>query len=585
MIHGRHLYVILLLISLAGCHSQTIRNNPTLSGTTGKQIQNAPALFRDVAQETGLIFHHSTGATGAFYMPEVSCGGVALLDFDNDGDLDVLFIQGGRLDGDKSVAQLLAPFPKDQKSGCRLYRNDLKETGKLHFTDVTEKSGLDFKGYGCGVAVGDYDNDGLPDVYITGFEHNALYHNLGHGRFEDITAKSGTDPKAWSTSASWVDYDGDGKLDLAVANYLNYNVKENKKCYSATGEQDYCGPSSFTGVSARLYHNDGGGKFHDVSAESGIASLAAPGLGMVCADMNADGIIDIFIANDGKPNHLWLNTGKGKFVEKALQMGLALNQQGSTQANMGIALGDADGDGNDDLLITHIVGEGVVYYRNEGKYGYRDASQESGLLQPTLQTTGFGTDWLDYDNDGKLDLFITNGAVKREDGKSGASNLYLHHDQLFHNEGSGKFLDVSNIAGPDFAKLGIGRAAAFGDLNNDGNTDIVTVYADGEARLLLNQGVGGASGLDIKLVGVKCNRMGLGARVGVTTTDGLKQWRRCRTDGSYQSSSDPRVHFGLGSKNKLKSIEVIWPDGSHEVRSASSVSGSLTFQQGLGIVQ
>ncbi len=547
------------------------------------QASNKP-LFREVAAEVGLKFMHTSGATGAYYFPETAGGGVALLDYDNDGDLDILCVQSGFLDTSKPASAALVPLPGDAKKGCRLFRNDFKETGKLHFTDVTETSGIHYAGYGMGVAVGDYDNDGFPDLYITGFGHNALYHNEKNGTFRDVTQASNTDDDRWSTSAAFVDYDNDGRLDLVVVNYVDYTTKENKLCYSEAGENDYCGPNSFIGLPTRLFRNLGNGKFQDVTLESGIGAANGAGLGVSCADFNADGRIDIFIANDGAANHLWKNRGNGKFEEAGLAQGVALSDQGYPQANMGVAVGDYDNDGSEDIFISHLMTEGGILYHNEAGHGFLDATAKVGLLLPTRLFTGFGTEWFDYDNDGWLDLFLTNGSVKRLPSQHDKPYPFYQTDQLFHNEDEGKrFRETTAEAGAAFQLPAIGRGAAFGDLDNDGAVDIVGMDNNGPVRVYHNEAAAGNHWISVRLEGTKSNRMGLGAMVTVLRKGQKPLSRRCHTDGSYCAASDSRVHFGLGKDGAIDAVEVRWTDGAKERWNAPKSDGDLSLKQGTGL--
>ena len=560
---------LVFLICLAFAGSLSCRQNRRAGGPLPASSSSGSLdalLFRDVAGETGLRFQHYAGATRQMYLPEIMGSGVALIDYNNDGALDVFLVQGGLADPHSNRGDIL--FPPGQKPGCRLFRNDLLRDGKLHFTDVTEKAGLSSLriGVGMGVAVGDYDNNGFPDLYVTGYGHSLLLHNNGNGTFTDVTKQAGVGNDGnWATSAAFCDYDRDGKLDLVVANYVNFTVAGNQKCYAASGALDYCGPISYKPVSARLYHNLGGGKFADMTQVSGIGKKRGAGLGVACADLDGDGWPDIFIANDQTPNALWLNQRNGTFREVAALTGSAYSATGFPQANMGLAVGDVDNKGSEDVLITHLATEGIMLFRNDGKANFYDASVETRLHDPTLPFTGFGTDWLDYDNDGFLDLFITNGAVAAEEKQRGTSWPFLQSNQLFHNEGAGRaFTDVSALAGADFRVWGVGRGAAFGDLNNDGRVDIVVNNNNGPVRLLLNEDASHNHWLGVRLQGARANRMGIGAKVALIRKGQPTLWRRCHTDGSYLSASDARVHFGLGTNADIQAVRIRWPDGRSE---------------------
>ena len=355
-------------------------------------------LFREAAQETGLNFHHFTGGTGEFYMPEIMGAGGALFDYDNDGDLDAYLIQGAMLDDKKKPGEAKFPPPKDWKPGNRLYRNELIPSGKLRFTDVTEKSGAGGAGYGMGAATGDYDNDGDVDLFVSNFGPDALYRNNGNGTFTDVTREAGPpaslDDPRWSSSASFVDYDRDGDLDLFVCNYIDFTIKGNKRCFAPTGEPDYCSPASYRPALDRLFRNEGGGKFVDVTQSSGIGAAYGPGLGVTCADFNGDGLIDIYVANDGAANLLWINKGDGKFEENGLISGAAYSADGVARAGMGVTAGDFDNDGDEDLLATNLTKEGSTLYRNNDKGQFDDSTIEFNLAQASFLSTGFGAGWV-----------------------------------------------------------------------------------------------------------------------------------------------------------------------------------------------
>ncbi len=355
----------------------------------GRTHGAAPPLFRDVAQESGLRFVHFTGSTGEYFMPEIMGAGGALFDYDGDGDLDVLLLQGTMLDEGKTPAQARFPPAPGQPAGARLFRNDrVREPDgryRLRFTDVTEKSGLRFLGYGMGVAVGDYDNDGHPDVYITAFGPNALYHNNGDGTFTDVTRAAGVGDPRWSTSATFFDYDGDGDLDLFVANYLDFTIAGNKTCFDSVGARDFCSPSRYRPVPGRLFRNDGGGRFTDVTESSGIAKAFGPGLGVVAGDFDGDGRLDLYVANDGAASQLWLNRGNGAFEEQGLLSGTAFSAEGLPQGSMGIAAGDFDGDGDEDIYVTNLPREGSTLYVNQGQARFQDLTTWPAVSVPAAE--------------------------------------------------------------------------------------------------------------------------------------------------------------------------------------------------------
>lgn len=541
-------------------------------------------FFHEAAEEVGLAFHHFAGTSGQYYMPEIMGAGVALFDYDNDGDLDVYLIQGTMLDPTQDARSTRFPPPPGWKPGNRLFRNLLSETGKLTFVDVTERAGIGHVGYGMGVAVGDYDNDGFQDLYVTNFGHNVLYHNNGDGTFTDVTVKAAVDDPRWSTSAAWVDYDHDGRLDLFVANYLDFTVKGNKQCYASTGERDYCTPKMYQPVPARLFHNRGDGTFEDLTEEAGIGAAIGPGLGVVCADFDGDDWPDIYVANDGAAAHLWINQRNGTFKERGLLSGTANNGEGAPQAGMGVAAGDFDNDGDEDIFKTNLTHEGSNLYINDGHGNFYDASAEFGLLQSTFPYTGFGTEWFDYDNDGHLDLFVANGAVNRIESMRGSPYPFNQNNQLFRNAGDGKkFREMTGVAGPAFGLSEVSRGAAFGDINNDGAIDIVVANNNGPARLLLNQArsLNHNHWLLIRLEAAYGNRFAMGAKIELRLR-GRKLWRRAHTDGSYLSANDIRVHFGLGEDTKIEKLIVHWPDGRREAWDRLEVDRIVTLHQGTG---
>lgn len=540
-------------------------------------------LFRDAANEAGLNFQHFIGATGEFYMPEIMGAGAALLDYDNDGDLDVFLVQGTTFDEGKKP---VFPLPPGWKPGNRFFRNMLVETGKLQFEDVTEKAGVAHIGYGMGAAVGDYDNDGFQDLYLTNVGSNVLYHNNGNGSFTEATREAGVDDPHWSTSAAWVDFDGDGYLDLFVCNYVDFTVRGNKRCYAPTGDLDYCTPVAYRAVPSRLFKNLGNGKFADVTESSGIGSAYGPALGVLCADFNGDGKTDIYVTNDTAANQLWLNQGDGAFRDGALEAGLAYSMAGLPKAGMGVTADDVENDGGLVVLVTNLSRESATLFRSDGKGLFDDVSAQYGLGEATYNFTGFGVQFLDYDNDGRLDLFIANGAVTLVESLRGTPYPYGLTKQLFHNEGKDRrFREVSALAGPVFQISEISRAAAFGDLDNDGAIDVVVANNNGPARLLLNQVGPRQHWLEVRLQAAKGNHFGIGARVGVLRNGQEPLWRRVHSDGSYLSASDVRVHFGLGEKPDSATVQVQWPDGSRETWDKLGADRIITLRQGTGRAQ
>lgn len=541
-------------------------------------------IFKEVAEQVGLKFQHYNGMTGKFYLPEITGSGGALFDFDNDGDLDVFLVQGSVLEPNVKPGNTLFPWRGADQPQGKLFRNDLV-TGKarrdLSFTDVTRQSGIKTTGYGMGAAVGDINNDGLPDLYLSNLGSNQMFLNKGDGKFVDFTRESGTDDPRWSTSASFFDYDRDGWLDLMVVNYADFSVGNSPDCYAATTARDYCTPRVFRSPGNRLLHNKGNGIFEDVTIAAGVSKEFGHGLGVVAADFNDDGWIDIYVANDGDANQLWLNQKNGAFSNEALLAGAAVNRNGQTEAGMGVDAGDLDGNGTNDIFVTHLMDETNTLYVNLGEAVFEDRTREAGLGMPGRRFTGFGTAFFDYDNDGWLDLFIANGAVqllpdlirKKDPFPLGQPN------QVFHNTGKGAFVEVTDwVNGP--AELSeVSRGAAFGDVDNDGDTDILVTNNNGPARLLLNQASNSNHWIGLRLVG-KSGRDMVGAQVEVVVSTDTVLRRRVKADGSYLSSSDPRVLVGLGKASRVESVRVRWPDGATEEWKAPSVNGYLTLKQG-----
>jgi hypothetical protein len=534
---------------------------------------NDSAVFEEVAARVGLTFVYRNGADGHYYMPEVMGAGAALFDYDGDGDLDVYLLQGQSLD---------PATRRDPTRTHQLFRNELAETKSLRFTEVTGGSGLGGTSYAMGVATGDYDNDGDPDLYVTAFGANALYRNNGDGTFSDVTAAAGVDEDRWSTAATFVDYDRDGDLDLFVVNYLDFSTAANKQCFDPGGSRDYCGPRSFRPAPDRLFRNDGGGRFTDVTEAAGISKADGAGLGIATGDYNADGWPDLYVANDATPNQLWVNRKDGTFVDDGPLAGVALNAGGRPEGSMGIASGDYDRDGDEDLFVTNIIGETFALYTNDGHGGFDDTRVKAGLARPTAGFTGFGTDWIDYDNDGWLDVFVANGAVNIVEGLRGEPVPYRMRNLLFRNLGTGEFAETSRQAGPAFGRAEVSRAAAFGDIDNDGDTDVLVTTNTGPVRLWLNQVGTHDSWLQVRLDNGPRNRMGLGALVHVERAGTAPLVRRVHTDGSYLSAQDPTLQFGLAEWRQPVIVRVDWPGAMPEQWTVSRVRERVTLTRGRG---
>ena len=512
---------------------------------------SGPAFLE--ARDTGFDFVHFNGRTGRFYMAEINGGGGGMADVDGDGDLDLYLVQG----------QALEPGTEEPPRSDRLYRNLLVESGELRFRDVTETSGIAPRAYGFGVAAGDVDGDGDIDLYVTRYGSNTLWSNRGDGTFEDTTTRAGVDDVRWSVASTLVDVDRDGDLDLFVGNYVDFTLDNHRVCRAANGAQDYCGPGAYAGIPNRLFRNRGDGTFEDVSVAAGLAAVPSKTLGVVARDFDADGRIDFYVTNDLEANQLWLQQPGGGFRDEALLAGAAVNAKGEAEASMGVDAADVDGDGDEDLVMTHLVGETNTFYRNEGGGLFVDATIESGLGAPSWGFTSWGTAWLDFDNDGWLDLAVANGAVRVREELARAGDPFPFHEpnQLFRNRGRGAFVDVSEEAGPAFQRSETSRALATGDLDSDGDPDLLIVNNNGPARLLLNRIGQDRSWIGFRVLDAR-GGPALGARVEVRTPSSPPRWRRVRVDGSFAATNDPRVLVGLGNDPRIERVLVHWPDGS-----------------------
>jgi hypothetical protein len=543
--------------------------------------------FVDRAAETGLDFVHFNGMSGSRYYAEHMGPGVALFDYDNDGDLDVFIVEGQML-GNKPIGQALFPPRSPLPMKGRLYRNDLEVhadgTRTMRFTDVTDASGINASAYGMGVATGDYNNDGCVDLYVTTLGRNQLFRNNCDGTFTDVSKESGTDDSGWSSSAAFVDYDRDGWLDLFVGHYLAYSPETNIQCYGVTGKPDYCPPHVYTAQPSHLFHNNRDGTFTDVTAAAGMSTEFGPALGVSTADFNGDGWIDIYVTNDGQQNQMWINQHDGTFRNTGLLSGTALSAEGQAKSSMGVDAGDLDNDGDEDLFVTELTGQGSELYVNDGSGIFVEQGARSGLRFASLPFTGFGTAWFDFDNDGWLDLMTVNGAVTSIEELVRLNDPFplSQRKQLFRNVGGGRFEDVTKSAGAVFQKPAVGRGAAFGDIDNDGDIDVVVGNDNGPAQLLINEVGNRNRWVGFRLVGGPAQRDMLGARVGVVRADGSVVWRRARADGSYASANDPRVVVGLGQSERVSGARVIWPDGRSEEWPDVPINRYTTLKEGSG---
>jgi enediyne biosynthesis protein E4 len=540
--------VVLVLGILIGSLSPSLR---ALS-PGGPTPANVPGLFVDVTAAGNVRFTAVASHTSKKYLMETMGSGVALLDYDNDGLLDIFFVNGAPLSD--PTAKGTIPQKASEKDWNRLYHQ--KKDGT--FEDVTIKAGLQGAGYGMGVAVGDYDNDGFEDLYVTAYGGNRLYHNNGNGTFTDITEKSGTAGSGWSTSAAWVDLDNDGLLDLVVLRYLQWDFDDIWCGERREGYRSYCHPDIFKAIPPLVYHNDGNGHFTEISAKIGL-NVPGKGLGIAIADFDRDGHTDIAIANDSMPEFLYRNKGNGTFEEQGLIAGIAVDSDGHTYAGMGIDFQDYNNDGLPDLVITDLANQKYALYRNNGDGSFTYDTYLSGIGVMTLLRSGWGVAFLDYDNDGRKDLLIAQGHDLDTIELTSAQIHYREPMLLARNTGTG-FVDVSAESGAVFHQAWVARGMASGDINNDGRTDAVVTTNDGPAHILRNETPTANHWLTLSLTGHRSNRDGIGAEIKLTTAHG-SQFVTVTTSGGYLSASDKRAHFGLGSETVANAIDIRWPSG------------------------
>ena len=516
-----------------------------------------PIRFDDIAKRAGIHFVTENSPTPEKHQPETMPAGIALFDYDGDGLLDIYLVNG-------------AEMPSLVKTGPKYYNRLYHNNGNGTFTDVTERAGVAGAGYGMGVAVGDYDNDGRPDLFLANVNGNQLFHNNGDGTFTDVTAKAGlsgathSGRKMWSISAGWFDYNRDGLLDLFVVNYVDWDPRYEPACVGLNG-RGYCHPGSFAPLPNTLYRNNGDGTFTDVSAETGISALLGKGMGVAFADYDGDGWPDVFVANDNSPNLLLHNLGGKRFEEVGLQAGVAYNEEGNVLAGMGVDFRDLNNDGLPDIWHTAIENETFPLYLNQGNGNFLNAGRESRLANLTLPMSGWSNGIVDLDNDGWKDLVVARGNVMDNIEEVSRHFRYAEPNSVFRNLGNGQFGDVSATAGADFTRPAPNRGLAYGDLDNDGRMDLVVTSLGGPVRVLRNVTETRNSWILLKLVGTKSNRMGIGAQIRITTDDGRRLYNEVTTSTGYSASSDLRVHFGLGSSRVIREIEIRWPSGTRQL--------------------
>ena len=546
-------------------------STPAPSASPTPPRPSGPIEFTDVSAQAGIHFKHNSGAFGKKYLPETLGTGCAFLDYDNDGWQDILLVNS-----------MDWPEHKTRKSFLALYHNNQDGT----FTDVTQQAGLAKEMYGIGVAVADYDNDGNDDIYITCVGPNHLFRNLGGGKFADVTARAGVGDPGFSTSAVWFDYDNDGKLDLFVANYVDWSMEKDQFCSLDGKNKSYCTPQSYQGQSSTLYHNKGNGSFENVTQRAGLNDPTSKSLGVALLDYNGDGWLDLFVANDTEPNKLYKNNGNGTFTDEAISAGVAFSEAGTARAGMGVDAGDYEGTGRQGVVLGNFTNESMALYSNDGNGLFTDEAPTSGIGKMSAQSLTFGVFFFDYDLDGLLDVFAANGHVSDDISVVQPNVKYAQPPHLFHNKGRKKFEEMTNKLGRALQRAIVGRGAAYGDFDNDGDLDLLITSNNGSARLLRNENANQNDLLRVKTVGTLSNRDGIGAKVTLKTGKGAKLFQMVKTGSSYCSQSELPLVFGLGApeENKIVSLEIVWPSGARDTLSDVKPNQSITVQEGKGII-
>jgi hypothetical protein len=551
--------------------ASTLAATPTPTPTPDAPRPSGPVEFTDVTAQAGIRFKHNSGAFGKKYLPETIGAGAAFLDYDNDGWQDILLVNSADW-----------PEHKQSRTTPALYHNNQDGT----FADVTRQSGLAVEMYGIGAAVADYDNDGNEDIYVTCVGANHLFRNAGGGKFQDVTQRAGVGDPGFSTSAAWFDYDNDGRLDLFVANYVAWSVETDQYCSLDGKNKSYCTPQAYKGQSSTLYYNRGGGAFENVTERAGVNDPTGKALGVALLDYDGDGRLDLFVANDTEPNKLYRNHGNGAFTDEAVAAGVAFSEAGTARAGMGADAGDYDGTGRQGIVVGNFTNESMALYRNDGTGLFTDDAPGSGIGKASAQSLTFATFFFDYDLDGLLDIFAVNGHVSDDIGVVQPNVKYAQPPHLFRNKGRKKFDDVSARLGRALQRAIVGRGAAYGDFDNDGDLDLLITTNNGAARLLRNDNANQNDLLRVRLVGARSNRDGIGAKVTLKSSKGAKGFAMVKTGSSYCSQSELPLTFGLGKPEEgvTLTLEITWPSGGRDTLSDVKPNQSLTVQEAKGVL-